>query len=106
MGSPITPGRLRTDPRLPDPDAFYEALIEMHRDLTEAASALVNAKLILLLANHIGDLDVLREAMALARQDVPASIAAPGAGAPGAQDRAIGPNASDVSPAGIANRET
>ncbi|MGN6081899.1 DUF2783 domain-containing protein [Trinickia sp.] len=80
MSSPITPGRLRTDPRLPDPDAFYEALIEMHRDLTEPASALVNAKLILLLANHIGDLDVLREAMALARQDVPASAASNAAG--------------------------
>ena len=80
MSSPIAPGRLRTDPRLPDPDAFYEALIEMHRDLTEAASALVNAKLILLLANHIGDLDVLREAMALARQDVPSSAAPNAAG--------------------------
>ena len=73
MNSPTTPGRLRTEPRLADPDAFYEALIEMHRDLTEATSALVNAKLILLLANHIGDLDVLREAMALARQDAPVS---------------------------------
>ena len=76
MSAPTTPGRLLTDPRLADPDAFYEALIEMHRDLTEAASALVNAKLILLLANHIGDLDVLREAMALARQDVPVSSGA------------------------------
>ncbi|MGN6649851.1 DUF2783 domain-containing protein [Trinickia sp.] len=76
MSAPTTPGRLLTDPRLSDPDAFYEALIEMHRDLTEAASALVNAKLVLLLANHIGDLDVLREAMALARQDVPVSSGA------------------------------
>ena len=56
MNSPTTPGRLRTEPRLADPDAFYEALIEMHRVLTEATSALVNAKLILLLAHHIGDL--------------------------------------------------
>ncbi|RDU95967.1 DUF2783 domain-containing protein [Trinickia dinghuensis] len=71
MASRTTPGRLRTDSRLPDPDAFYEALIDMHRGLTEAASAHVNAKLILLLANHIGDLGVLREAMALARQDAP-----------------------------------
>jgi hypothetical protein len=62
---------------LPDPDAFYESLIEMHRDLTEADSALVNAKLVLLLANHIGELDVLREAMALARQDVPGAQAVP-----------------------------
>jgi len=51
-------------------DDFYEALMDTHRDLTDAQSAMVNAKLILLLANHIGDLSVLREALALARADV------------------------------------
>ena len=51
-------------------DDFYEALIETHRDLTDEQSALVNARLILLLANHIGDLGVLREAMRLAREGV------------------------------------
>jgi hypothetical protein len=51
-------------------DDFYEALINTHRDLTDEQSALVNAKLILLLSNHIGDISVLREAMALARADV------------------------------------
>lgn len=51
-------------------DDFYEALIETHRDLSDEQSALVNAKLILLLANHIGDLPVLREAMKLARAGV------------------------------------
>jgi len=51
-------------------DDFYEALIETHRDLTDVQSALVNAKLILLLSNHIGDINVLREAMALARADI------------------------------------
>lgn len=51
-------------------DDFYEALIETHRDLTDEQSALVNAKLILLLSNHIGDISVLREAMALARADI------------------------------------
>ena len=51
-------------------DDFYEALIETHRDLTDEQSALVNAKLILLLSNHIGDISVLREAMVLARADV------------------------------------
>ena len=51
-------------------DDFYEALIETHRDLTDEQSATVNAKLILLLANHIGDLSVLREAMRLARAGV------------------------------------
>jgi hypothetical protein len=61
---------LITTPNLPAPDDFYEALIETHRDLDDAQSALVNAKLVLLLANHIGDLDVLRAAMAAAREDV------------------------------------
>jgi hypothetical protein len=51
-------------------DDFYEALIDTHRDLTDEQSALLNARLILLLANHIGDLDVLREAMKIAREDV------------------------------------
>jgi len=61
---------LVTTPNLTAPDDFYEALIDMHRDLSEAQSALVNAKLILLLANHVGDLAVLREAMAAAREDI------------------------------------
>ncbi len=51
-------------------DDFYEALIDTHRDLTDEQSALVNAKLILLLSNHIGDIQILREAMALARADI------------------------------------
>jgi len=51
-------------------DDFYEALIETHRDLTDEQSALVNAKLILLLSNQIGDIHILREAMALARADI------------------------------------
>ena len=51
-------------------DDFYEALIETHRDLTDEQSALVNAKLILLLSNQIGDIKILREAMALARADI------------------------------------
>jgi hypothetical protein len=51
-------------------DDFYEALTETHRDLSDDQSAMVNAKLVLLLSNHIGDLNVLREAMAIARADV------------------------------------
>lgn len=62
--------QLMTAPNLASPDDFYEALIEMHRDLDEAQSQAVNARLILLLANHIGDLQVLRDAMAHARADV------------------------------------
>ena len=48
-------------------DDFYQALIDTHRDLSEEESAQLNARLILLLANHIGDLQVLREAMRIAR---------------------------------------
>jgi hypothetical protein len=51
-------------------DDFYQALIDTHRDLSDVQSALVNAKLILLLANHVGDMQVLREALTLARADV------------------------------------
>ena len=50
-------------------DDFYEALIDTHRDLSDDESAMVNARLVLLLANHVGDLSVLREAMQMARQD-------------------------------------
>ena len=62
--------RLDIEPNIVAPDDFYEALIEMHRDLTPQQSQLVNAKLILLLANHVGDPDVLREAIAHAREGV------------------------------------
>ena len=61
---------LNVEPNIARPDEFYEALIDMHRDLSKDQSDLVNAKLILLLANHIGDMDVLRESMARARAGV------------------------------------
>jgi hypothetical protein len=61
---------LNTDPTIAVPDEFYERLIAMHRGLSDEDSALVNAKLILLLANHIGDADVLAQAMAAAREGV------------------------------------
>jgi len=48
-------------------DDFYEALIDMHQGLSDEDSERVNARLILLLSNHIGDIAVLREAMRLAR---------------------------------------
>ena len=51
-------------------DDFYEALIEMHRDLSDEDSQRVNSRLILLLANHIGDLEVLQQAMVAAREDL------------------------------------
>ncbi len=62
------PGKLRTDSGFGNPDDFYEALINAHRDLTDEQSAMLNAKLILLLANHIGDLEVIEEALTVARE--------------------------------------
>ena len=63
---------LLTTPHLTAPDDFYEALIDAHRDLKSAQSVELNAKLLLLLANHIGNLDVLREALIAARASVTA----------------------------------
>ncbi|HAY08709.1 MAG TPA: small subunit of monooxygenase [Thauera sp.] len=51
-------------------DDFYEALIDAHRELSDEQSEMLNARLLLLLANHIGDIAVLRQAMALAREGV------------------------------------
>lgn len=51
-------------------DDFYEALIDTHQGLSDEQSLAVNARLILLLANHIGDISILKEAMQIARQDV------------------------------------
>ncbi|RDK10368.1 DUF2783 domain-containing protein [Cupriavidus lacunae] len=69
------PNTLNTQLNLARPDDFYEALIDMHRDLDEAQSQAANAQLILLLANHIGDHDVLLAAMAAAREGVTAMAA-------------------------------
>ena len=54
-------------PNLPDPDGFYSDLLAAHQGLTEAQSHALNAQLVLILANHIGDRDALREALGLAR---------------------------------------
>jgi hypothetical protein len=62
--------KLVTDPNLPDPDGFYEQLIAMHHGLSDAQSALVNARLVLLLANHVGDPTILAQALAAARHGV------------------------------------
>ncbi len=72
---------LKTDPNFHEPgrrffrdfspgDDFYEALIEAHNGLTDEQSEALNARLILVLANHIGDLRVLREALAAAKTAV------------------------------------
>ena len=51
-----------------DPDALYAAIIEKHVGLSDADSAALNARLVLLLANHIGDESVVREALSVARE--------------------------------------
>ena len=61
--------KLSTESRLARPDDVYARLIEAYRDLDEAESHKLSAKLILLLANHIGDPEVLEEALAVARSE-------------------------------------
>ena len=50
-----------------DPDRIYNAIIDAHRGLSDAESLSLNASLVLLLANHIGDEGIVREAIAIAR---------------------------------------
>ncbi|CAM3377433.1 DUF2783 domain-containing protein [Polaromonas hydrogenivorans] len=59
--------QLITTPNLDAADDFYEALIDAHQGLSSADSHALNARLVLLLANHIGSLAVLREALAAAQ---------------------------------------
>ncbi|MCK9512150.1 MAG: DUF2783 domain-containing protein [Pigmentiphaga sp.] len=59
--------QLNTAANLSGPDAFYEALIDAHRDLSLEQSHELNAALILLLSNHIGDMALLRDALQRAR---------------------------------------
>jgi predicted ArsR family transcriptional regulator len=61
---------LTIEPNMGRPDDFYEALVEAHRDLTDEQSQALNAALILLLANHVGELEVLRDALRRARKTV------------------------------------
>jgi hypothetical protein len=64
----VVMAKLVTSSRFPNPDAAYVTLVEARRDLSDAAAAAFDARLVLILANHIGDLDVLREAIVLARE--------------------------------------
>ena len=58
---------LIVEPNLDTPDDFYEALIEAHHDMSAEQSQALNARLVLLLANHIGSLPVLKQALVAAR---------------------------------------
>lgn len=57
---------LNTKPNIPAPDDFYAALIAAHDGLGDDASAALNARLVLVLANHVGDPETLREALDVA----------------------------------------
>ena len=59
---------LITDPNFTDADAFYAALADIHRERSDAESAAINARLILLLANQVGNQQVLEQALAIAGQ--------------------------------------
>ena len=61
---------LQHDPNFGDPDGVYAALIAAHSGLDDAQSVALNACLVLLLANHIGDPQVVSEAIAAARRSI------------------------------------
>lgn len=54
---------LNLDPNIPDPDGFYDDLLAIHAGLSKDQSDALNARLILILANHIGDRATLRAAL-------------------------------------------
>lgn len=58
---------LNTSPNLADADEFYDELLGVHQGLDKAQSDALNARLVLILANHIGDREVLRQAFAAAK---------------------------------------
>lgn len=62
---------LITTPHFEAPDDFYEALIDAHQGLSSADSHALNARLVLLLANHIGSQAILREALGAAQAPDP-----------------------------------
>jgi hypothetical protein len=59
--------KLITESRFPDPDAAFVALVQARRGLNEQQAAELDARLVLILANHIGDPDILAEAIVLAK---------------------------------------
>jgi len=61
---------LSTTSNFAKPDDAFRAVVEAHRGLTDAESADLDAALVLVLANHVGDIEVLREAIALAKRRV------------------------------------
>jgi anthranilate phosphoribosyltransferase len=62
---------VKRDPNVADADGLYAAILEAHSGLSPEDSVALNARLVLLLANHVGDLGVVQEAIATARQSLP-----------------------------------
>ena len=65
-----------SSPKLPDPDGFYAALVAAHEGLDDAQSALLNARLVMLLANQVGDDSVLQACIAAAAQPLRSAVTA------------------------------
>ncbi|WP_019198101.1 DUF2783 domain-containing protein [Afipia birgiae] len=61
---------LSTQSNFSDPDTAYRLVVEAHRDLSDEDSVSLDTALVLILANHIGDAEVLREAIALAKRQL------------------------------------
>lgn len=61
---------LAREARISDPDRWYEMLIEAHGELSDEDGRRLNARLVLILANQVGDIEVLEEALALARRSL------------------------------------
>lgn len=66
--------KLVTGPNIARPDTIYEWLMDLHRGLTDEESMRANARLVLILVNHIGDEQVISEAIATARKEVSAVL--------------------------------
>ncbi|MGR3542392.1 MAG: DUF2783 domain-containing protein [Hasllibacter sp.] len=59
---------LKVEPNIADPDGFYAALLKAHEGLSEAESRALDARLVLILANHVGEADALDAALRLAAE--------------------------------------
>ena len=62
---------LKTKPNFQDADAFYECLLDAHAGLSREQSELLNARLILILANQVGNTQLLQACIAAAQSENP-----------------------------------
>lgn len=60
--------QLNLNPNIPDPDGFYEYLVDSQRDMSDEAANRMNARLVLILANQVGNLETLKAAITLAAE--------------------------------------